>query len=180
MKQQIVCGVSTRISRVLYISAVFFSALYIASANIHAQSPVVGTEQASLVTTKGPLQTRESMPFLKEYRKVMIGASADALRDAWGKPEMEYPDGFLYKMSDSETVQIAIGPEKKITAISVTFLKGQGAPSFAEVFGEGVTPEKRENGSVYKMVRYPDASYWVAYYAGANTGSDVTLTMQKF
>ena len=108
-----------------------------------------------------------------------IGVAVDTLRDTWGKPANEYSDGLFYELSDSETVQIVIGPEKKITAIAITFIKGKGAPSFADVFGEGVTPEKRENGSVYRMVRYPDAGYWVAYYAGPAENADVSLTMQK-
>jgi hypothetical protein len=180
MKQQIVCGVSGRISSVLYLLAVFFSALYISSVNIQAQTPEANTEQASYVKTKRSLQTPESTPFLKEYRKVTIGMSVDTLRDAWGKPAMEYSDGFLYEMSDSETVQIVIGPEKTITAIAITFTKGKGAPSFADVFGEGLTPEKRPNGSVYRMTRYQDAGYWVSYYAGPDDDANVSVTMQKF
>ncbi|HEX6125503.1 MAG TPA: hypothetical protein VFZ23_09055 [Pyrinomonadaceae bacterium] len=120
-----------------------------------------------------------SAPFLKEYRKLTIGAPADTLRELWGKPTVEDSDGFVYKMSDSETIQIMIGPEKNISAIAVTFDNGKGAPSFADVFGEAVLPEKRENGSVYKMVRYPDAGYWVAYYMGPPENATVSVTMQK-
>ena len=178
MKQRILYGDSRRILPTLYRFVAVFSILYISSADIHAQTPVANTEQASYVKKAGPTQAATSVPLLKEYRKVSIGMTADTLR-AWGKPANEYSDGLFYEMSDSETVQIALGPEKKITAIAITFIKGKGAPSFADVFGEGVTPEKRENGSVYRMVRYPDAGYWVAYYAGPAENADVSLTMQK-
>lgn len=178
MKQRILCGNSGRLSRVLYLFGAAFSILYISSANIYAQTSEVNTAQASYIKTASPSQTERS-PILKEYRKLTIGASAETLRDLWGKPKMEYSDGFLYEMSDSESIQIVIGSEKNIRAISITFVDGKGAPSFAEVFGEAALPEKRENGSVYKLVRYPDAGYWVAYYAGPSENADVTLTMQK-
>lgn len=180
MKQRILYGDSGRPSPALYLLVAVFSVLYISSANIHAQTPGGSTEQASYIKKTSPSQTATpSTPFLKEYRNVSIGTPAEALREAWGKPEIEYSDGFLYEMSDSETIQIVIGPEKKITAIAITFIEGKGAPSFADVFGEGVAPEKRENGSVYRMVRYPDAGYWVAYYTGPAENADVSLTMQK-
>lgn len=176
MKQRREWGVSP----VLYLLAAVFSVLCINSATIYAQGPVGKTEPAAYTKKEIPLQTSRPAPYLKEYRKVTIGMPADALRDAWGKPEMEYPDGYFYELSDSETVQIVIGPDKKITAISVTFVKGKGAPSFAEVFGEKSAPEKSANGSVYKMVRYEDAGYWVAYSGGPEDDANVSVTMQKF
>lgn len=179
MKQRILCGDSGRPSPALYLFVAVFSILYISSADIHAQTPKANTERASYLKKKSPSQAAVSAPFLKEYRKITIGVAADALRDAWGKPKMEYSDGFVYELSDSETVQINIGPERNITVISITFIQGKGAPTFADVFGEGVTPDKSENGSVYKLVRYPNAGYWVAYYAGPTENADVSLTMQK-
>ena len=179
MKQRILCGDPRRLLPTLYLAVAVFSILYISSAEIYGQTPEANTEQASYVKEASPTQAAASAPFLKEYRKASIGMTADTLRDAWGKPENEYSDGLFYELSESEMVQIALGPEKKITAIAITFIKGKGAPSFAQVFGEGVTPENRENGSVYRMVRYPDAGYWVAYYAGPAEKADVSLTMQK-
>lgn len=179
MKQRILYGDRRRLLPALYLVVAAFSILYISSANVYAQTPEGKTEQASYIKKASPKQAAASVPLLKEYRKVSIGMTADTVRDAWGKPANEYSDGLFYELSDSETVQIVIGPEKKITAIAITFIKGKGAPSFADVFGEGVAPEKRENGSVYRMVRYPDAGFWVAYYAGPSENADVSLTMQK-
>ena len=179
MKHQMkICGASGRVPSVLFHLVVFVSALFISFVNISAQEPQANMQQAASVKKASPVQTRESMPFFREFRKITIGSSSDELRDAWGKPDMEFSDGVLY-MSDSESIQIAIDPEKKIRAIAVTFIKGQGAPSFAEVFGEGATPENRENGSVYKLVRYRDAGYWVAYSAGSGDDANISVTMQK-
>lgn len=179
MKRRILCGNSKRRLPVLYLFIAVFSIVSTSSAEISGQTPAANTDQASYIKKTSPSQAAVPAPFLKEYRKVSIGMTADTLRDAWGKPANEYSDGLFYEMSDSETIQIVLGPEKKITAIAITFIEGKGAPSFAQVFGDGVTPEKRENGSVYRMVRYPDAGYWVAYYVGPTEKADVSLTMQK-
>jgi hypothetical protein len=179
MKQRSLFGNAGRLSRALYLFTALVSVPYIFSAHGYAQTPGGNTEQASYIKKVSPAQTAPPAPLLKEYRKITIGASAEALREQWGKPKMEFSDGFLYEMSDSETIQISIGPEKNIRAMSITFVDGKGAPSFADVFGEAEVPEKRENGSIYKLVRYPAAGYWVAYYAGPPGNADVTLTMQK-
>jgi hypothetical protein len=119
------------------------------------------------------------VPVLKEYRKIAIGETVGAVKDVWGKPENEFPDQLLYELSDTESVQVVIDPDKKVTAIAVTFTDGKGAPAFAEVFGDSIMPEKRENGSVYRMVRYPGAGYWIAYYVGPGNNPSVSLTIQK-
>lgn len=179
MKQRILCGDPFRPLPALYLVVAVFSILYITSTDISAQTPQPNTEQASYIKKASPSQPAASAPLFREFRKASLGMTTDTLRDAWGKPANEYSDGLFYEMSDSETVQVVIGPERKITAIAITFLKGKGAPSFAEVFGEGEKPEKRENGSVYRMVRYPNAGYWVSYYVGPGENADVFLTMQK-
>ena len=179
MKQRILCGNSGQWGPGIYLLVAVFSILCVSSAKTYAQTPDRNTHRASYIKKEISSQTAGPGPFLKEYRKITIGMPADTLRDVWGKPTMEYSDGFLYEMSESETIQIAIGPEKNVTTIAVTFEEGKGAPAFAEILGEGVVPEKREDGSVYKLVRYPDAGYWVAYYAGPTENANVSVTMQK-
>lgn len=162
-----------------YLFTAAFSILCFFPAAIDAQIPAGDTERASYINKENSSQSVAPAPFLKEYRNMTIGAEANKLRENWGKPKMEYSDGFLYELSDSETVQIVISLEKEITTIAVTFIDGKDAPAFADVFGDGIMPEKRENGSVYKMVRYPDAGYWVAYSAGPGENASVSVTMQK-
>jgi hypothetical protein len=178
MKQRSLQETSKRLANLSYLVGAVLSILFICCGNIIAQTSEPNSEHAAYVKNAPPQQAVVA-PVLKEYRNVKIGEPAETLRELWGKPKMEYPDGLLYEPSDSETIQIAIGPDKKITAISITFADGKGAPSFADVFGTAAVPERRENGSVYKLVRYPDAGYWVAYYAGPPDKADVTLTMQK-
>ncbi len=39
-----------------------------------------------------------------------------------------------------------------------------------EVLGVEIIPKK--NGTIYKLIRYPDAGYWVAYSRTAGQGAD--------
>lgn len=179
MNQRIPCGSARHLSPAFYLFVTAFLIGYLLSSGVFAQVTPGETEQSLNLEKDLNAQPTASGPFLKEYRKVAIGMPADTLREAWGKPKAEYSDGYLYEMSDSETIQIVIGAEKEIKTISVTFADGKGAPEFTEVFGEAVTPERRDNGSVYKMVRYPEAGYWVSFYSGPPANPNVSLTMQK-
>jgi hypothetical protein len=118
-------------------------------------------------------------PAMKEFRSVAIGMSDDDVRSVWGKPKVGDETGYVFELSDDETAQISIGPDKKVTAISVTFEDGRGAPSLTDVFGEDVSVDPADGGKIYKLVRYPQAGYWVAYYAGPGEHPTVTLTFQK-
>ena len=121
----------------------------------------------------------ESIGPMKEYRKVGSGMSEDEVESVLGEPKVKDERGFLYDLSDSETVQIEVGPKNKVIAIAVMFEEGKGAPSLTDVFGPGATADPNQNGSVYKMVRYKDAGLWVSYYSGPGNKSATTITIRK-
>ena len=163
-------------SRIL---AIFLSVLCVAVTAAAQAANKSATIQAVNVKTEAPAKRAGSGAAFAEYRKVVIGTEASAIKEMWGDPKIEDADGFLYELSESEMAQIVIGPDKKVKAISITYADGKGAPAFGEVFGDGVKPEKKENGTVYRMVRYPEAGYWVSYYAGSGDKPSVTVTIQK-
>ena len=138
-----------------------------------SQATAVNVEKTRVATKSTPT------PVMTDFQKVAIGATADSVEDLWGRPKVKDSDGFLYELSNSETAQIRIGPDKKVTLIAVTFADGKGAPTLTEVFGEGATPDSNQNGTVYKMVRYPEAGYLITYYAGSGDKAMTTLTIQK-
>lgn len=144
-----------------------------------AQAPTENSQVAASNIEKNAPIAGSPVPHFREIRKATIGMSADALRDLWGKPKVEDKDGFVYELSDSETAQVVIDADKKITAIAMTYTKGKGSPGIADVFGPGISPQKQANGSVYHMVRYPAAGYWVSYHMGPGENAAVTLTMRK-
>lgn len=117
------------------------------------------------------------VPVFKEYRGVAIGMTADDVR---GKLR-----DYLKSKSDAEDLFIVNGEiatvyyqDGHVTAVSVDFpAKDAKAPAAKEVLGEEV--QAKADGSMYSLVRYPEAGYWVAY---SRTGGDsplVTVTIQK-
>jgi hypothetical protein len=66
----------------------------------------------------------------------------------------------------------------KVSAIIATYLgKDSGAPQPAAVSGAEI--EARPDGSLYKMVTYPQTGYWVAYSLTPGDSPMVMITMQK-
>jgi len=55
--------------------------------------------------------------------------------------------------------------------------EGGNAPDAKSVLGEDV--EAKADGSMYKLVRYPEAGYWVSYSRTAGNSPLVIVTMQK-
>lgn len=50
-------------------------------------------------------------------------------------------------------------------------------PSAKDVLGTDA--DARADGSLYKMLRYPKAGYWVSYNRTAGAEPTTTITMQK-
>lgn len=117
-------------------------------------------------------------PAMKEFRHAGIGTAADELKKAWGKPEIEDKDGFIFEFSDKEMAQVALDGEKKVDTIAFTFRDGTGAPKAEDVFGPGEKIERKPDGSHFHMVRYPEAGYWVSYLS-QGAGKMVILTFKK-
>ena len=66
----------------------------------------------------------------------------------------------------------------KVVAISIDFMGGlNDAPSPKQVLGADI--EAKPDGSIYKLVRYPKAGYWVSYNRTAGDSPLVSITMQK-
>ena len=119
------------------------------------------------------------MPVLQNYKDIKIGATADDVRDKLGKAKIDDKDGFFYQFDD-EMAQIRLDKAKKVRVISITYLSdNKNTPKFEDVFGTDVKAEPGADGMIYKLVRYPEAGYWVAYSRTAGDKPMVTVTMQK-
>lgn len=136
-------------------------------------------------TNKTEMQTSETpktvmMPILKNYKEVKIGATDDEVREHLGKKAViDDKDGFFYQF-DNEMAQIRLDADKKVRLIAITYMNdNKNALQFADVFGADVTAEPSADGSVYKLMRYPEAGYWVTYSRTAGDKPTVTVTMQK-
>lgn len=117
-------------------------------------------------------------PVMTEYKSIKIGTTADEVRDKLGNAEIDDKDGFYYRFSEEEFVQIRLDKDNKVRLISVTY-SGENAPKFTDVLGAETNVEAKADGSIYKLVRYPNAGYWVAYSRTAGEKPTTTVTMQK-
>ncbi len=77
-------------------------------------------------------------------------------------------------------VQIRLDKDKKVRVISITYSdENKNAPKYADVFGADAETAAKPDGSIYRLVHYPQAGYWVAYSRTAGENPTVTVTMQK-
>jgi hypothetical protein len=117
-------------------------------------------------------------PLFLEYRGVQLGMTADEVRKKLGDPKEKGDEQDFYIFSESETAQFLYDKTHKVTAISADFMTvGNNTPTAKDVFGADV--EAKADGSVYKMVRYPKAGYWLSFNRTSGTSPMTTVTLQK-
>jgi hypothetical protein len=120
----------------------------------------------------------DNQPAFSDFKGVRIGMTADEARKKLGSPKDKADDQDLYVFNDTQAIQVFYDKTKAVTAISIDFYSGaNGIPSAKEVLG--TEADTRTDGSVYKMLRYPKAGYWVSYSRTAGNTPTITITMQK-
>jgi hypothetical protein len=146
----------------------------LATAQEATQEVVATTTGVEAESTKA---TPVSTPVFTEYRGVRVGMSMDEVRGKLGKPEEKFDEFDIFALSDKERARVYYDKDKKARAVSVTYLGTAGAPKAADVLGTEV--EAKEDGSMYQLIRYPEAGYWVSYSRTAGDSPLVMVTMQK-
>lgn len=122
--------------------------------------------------------TPAAEPLFKEYRGVSLGLAADEVRAKLGKPEEKSDEMDFFVLSDRERARVYYDKDKKARAVIVTYIGQNGsAPRPPAVIGTDI--EAKPDGSMYKMVMYPQAGYWIAYSRIAGDSPMVMITMQK-
>src|SRR5262249_18610402 len=120
----------------------------------------------------------ESQPTFTEFKGVRIGMPAEEARKKLGSPRDKGDDQDFYVFNDTQAVQVYYDAGKAVTAISIGYMEGaSGVPTCKDVLG--TEADSKPDGSLYKMMRYPKAGYWVSYSRTAGNSPTVTITMQK-
>ena len=120
----------------------------------------------------------QEQPAFTEFRGVRIGMKADEARKKLGNPTDKSSEQDIYVFNDTQAVQVFYDKTGAVTAISIDFMSGANAvPSAKEVLGSEAAA--KDDGSVYKMLRYPKVGYWVSYSRTAGKTPTTTVTMQK-
>ncbi len=129
------------------------------------------------VTGGDPVPTPEKVVF-SAYKAVSIGMKADDVRTKLGAPKDKSDAMDLYVFSDSESAQFYYDAAGSVTAIMITYSGDlKLAPTPKDIFGEDA-PVK-EDGGIFKMVRYPKAGFWISYNRSGGADGVVSVAMQK-
>jgi hypothetical protein len=104
--------------------------------------------------------------------------AADEVRQKLGEPKDKGTEQDFYVFNESETAQIVYDKSQKVVTISADFLtQGPDVLTAKQVFGADI--EAKPDGSVYKLVRFPKAGYWLSYNRTSGTPPMTTVTLQK-
>lgn len=143
-------------------------------AQTRASNNVAAATAAPVANTEGATDA----PAFQEYKGVRIGMTAAEARQKLGSPTDKGDAQDFYLVSEKESVQVMYDKEKKVSAIALIYMKaGANAPPAKTVMGTDI--EAKPDGSLYKLVRYPKAGYWVSYSRTAGNSPIVSVTMQK-
>ncbi len=113
-----------------------------------------------------------------EYRGIQLGMTADEVRKKLGEPKDKGNEQDFFVFNETETAQIVYDKTQKVVTISADFLTaGPDVLTAKQVFGSDV--EAKPDGSVYKLVRFPKAGYWLSYNRTSGTAPMTTVTLQK-
>ena len=164
-------------------TAVFVLAVWLFAAIGNAQTTREAMTPTTPQTEQKTSETKSatvSQPVFTGYKQIKIGMTADEVRDKLGKAKIDDKDGFYYEISDDESAQIRLDKDKKVYLVSITYShKNENAPKYADVFGADAADAAKPDGSIYNLVNYPQAGFWVAYSRTADDKPTVSVTMQK-
>jgi hypothetical protein len=119
----------------------------------------------------------DASPSFNEYRGVQLGMVTEDVRKKLGAPKDKGEEQDFYVFNETETAQIVYDKTHKVITISADFINTNTSPSAKQVFGADV--EAKADGSVYKMVRYTKAGYWLSYNRTSGASPLISITLQK-
>ena len=125
-----------------------------------------------------PADKAAADPPFSSYKGVRIGMSADEARKLLGAPTDKDDKQEVFAVSDEESCQVYYDAAKKVSAVSITYFSAKpSVPAPKSVLGE--EPEAKPDGSVYKLIRYPKAGYWVSYTRTSGDSPMTIIAIQK-
>ena len=119
----------------------------------------------------------EAQPAFSEFKGVRLGMTAEETRKKLGTPRDKSSEQDFYIFKDTEAVQVFYDKKGAVSAISIDYMNGaSGVPAAKDVLG--TNPDAKPDGSIYHLVRYEKAGYWVSYARTAGNSPTVTVIMQ--
>ena len=132
---------------------------------------------AQLSKARGAAASEEAS-HVQGYRGVSIGMLADEVRKKLGNPSDKGEEQDFFVLSENETAQVVYDKSKKVVTLSFDFMNGaREIPTPKSIFGSDIEP--KSDGSMYRMVRYPKAGYWLSFNRTAGDTPLTSITFQK-
>jgi hypothetical protein len=151
-----------------------FTFLLVASAVV----PVLAVNPPGQRRSAAHVGSDEPSPLFRAYRGIELGMTADDVRKKLGDPRDKSEEQDFFVFTETESAQVVYDKTHKVIAISADFLAvGAGVLTAREVFGSDI--EAKADGSLYRMVRYPKAGYWLSYNRTGGASPLTTVTLQK-
>lgn len=146
---------------------------------------IIATSLLFLISSSASAQRKLATPgadeesgVFKEYRGIQLGMTTDEVRKKLGNPKEKGDEQDFFMFGDKESAQIVYDKTHTVITISADFLSTEaGVPTARQVFGSEV--EAKGDGSVYKIVRFPKAGYWVSFNRTGGNSPMTSVTLQK-
>ena len=131
---------------------------------------------AALAQSGAPDKAKDEPPF-SAYKGVRIGMTAEEARKLLGTPTDKDDKQDVYSFNENESCQVYYDETRKVSAVSITFLGGKSVPTAKAVLGDDA--EAKQDGSIYKLIRFPKAGYWVSYTRTSGAEPMTVIAIQK-
>ncbi len=132
------------------------------------------------VAVRSQNTVRKNDPFWKDYRGITIGMTEAEVVKKLGDPRSRDESGLFFVFSETENAQFLLDAEKKVRTISIAFGADHNqCPTYTDIFGPAAKAEPKEDGSVFKMMRYEDAGFWITFNKTAGEKATIIITVQK-
>jgi hypothetical protein len=141
-----------------------------------ALAPLPTSRAQNAGATTAADKSKDEPPF-SAYKGVRIGMTAEEARKLLGNPTDKGDAQDVYSFNENESCQVYYDETKKVSAVSITFLGGKSVPTAKSVLGDDA--EARQDGSIYKLIRFPKAGYWVSYTRTSGNEPMTVIAIQK-
>ena len=151
---------------------------FVAAATLLLACGSIGGANAQRKGAGGGATTPEdTSSSFNQYRGIQLGMVSDEVRKKLGDPKDKGDEQDFWVFDETETAQVVYDKAHKVITISADFTNASKALSAKQVFGTDV--EAKADGSVYRLVRYTKAGYWLSYNRTSGASPLTTITLQK-
>lgn len=159
--------------------AAFAMACVVTSASVSTSAQTRASRGGAAAKTSTVEEPKgQDEPLFSEYKGVRIGMLADEARKKLGSPQDKGDEQDFFVFNEQESAQVFYDKSHKTYAISVNYLgTNSSTPVAKTVFGSDI--EAKPDGSMFKLVRYPKAGFWVSYSRTSGSDPIVSITIQR-